>query len=148
MILTSQFLNFFEFIFILFGSFGIFGEAAMPFLCNGVLLDHFNLPRVIQVVFQMCRNIMLVSFICTISWASKGTESKMLCSYFLEETQLGLELTRSSYQSILQEESHTIALLSIQIDKYKITISCIERNCSVKTCLKQFLLKDKKLTLR
>ena len=31
--------------------------AAMPFLCNEVLLDHFNLPRVIQVVFQMYRNV-------------------------------------------------------------------------------------------
>ena len=37
-----------------------FGMAAMPFLCNGVLLDHFNLPTVIRVVFQMERNIMLV----------------------------------------------------------------------------------------
>ena len=42
----------------------------------------------------------------------------MLCSYFIEETKLGLELARASYQSILQEESHTIDLLSIQIDKY------------------------------
>ena len=32
----------------------------MPFLCNGVLLDNFNLPRVIQVVFQKYRNFILV----------------------------------------------------------------------------------------
>ena len=35
----------------------VFEMAAMPFLCNEVLLDHFNLPRVIQVVFQMYRNV-------------------------------------------------------------------------------------------
>ena len=38
---------------------------------------------------------------------------------YLEETYLGLELVSQSYQWILQEESHTIDLLSIQIDKYK-----------------------------
>ena len=53
---------------------------------------------------------------------SKDTVSKMLCSYFIEETQLGLELARSSYQSTLQEESHTIDLLSTQIDKYYTSI--------------------------
>ena len=37
-----------------------FGMAARPFLCNGVLLDHFNLPRVIQMVFQMYKKIVLV----------------------------------------------------------------------------------------
>ena len=40
----------------------------------------------------------------------------MLCSYILEETLLGLELARPSYQSVLQKESHPIDLLSIQID--------------------------------
>ena len=38
-------------------------------------------------------------------------------NYFIEETLLGLELASQSYQSILQEESHTIDL--IQIDKYE-----------------------------
>ena len=46
-------------------------------------------------------------------------ESKTLCSYYIEETYLGLELAGTSYQSILQEESHTIDLLFIQIDKYE-----------------------------
>ena len=50
---------------------------------------------------------------------SKDTDSKTLCSYFIEETYLGLELARPSYQSILQEGSHTIDLQSIQTDKYK-----------------------------
>ena len=49
----------------------------------------------------------------------KDTESKTLYSHLIEETQLGLELASTSYQSILQEESHTIDLLSIQIDKYE-----------------------------
>ena len=53
------------------------------------------------------------------SQSSKDTESKTLCSHFLGETQLGLELASTSYQSILHEQSHTIDLLSIQIDKYK-----------------------------
>ena len=43
-------------------------------------------------------------------------ESKTLCSYY-KEKQLGLELASQSSQWILQEESHTIDLLSIQIDK-------------------------------
>ena len=38
----------------------IFGMAAMPFPCNGILLFQGNLPRVTQVVFQMYRNFMLV----------------------------------------------------------------------------------------
>ena len=36
------------------------GMAAMPFPCNGILLIQCNLPRVIQVVFQMYRNIVCV----------------------------------------------------------------------------------------
>ena len=47
-------------------------------------------------------------FNCTMSWSSKNTESKKLCSYFIEETYLGLELARQSYQSIVQEESPSI----------------------------------------
>ena len=35
-----------------------------------------------------------------------------------------LELTSASYQSTLHEESHTIDLLSIQIDKYKRKLKC------------------------
>ena len=31
--------------------------VAIPFHCNGVLIDHSNLPGVIQVVFQMYTNI-------------------------------------------------------------------------------------------
>ena len=42
-----------------------------------------------------------------------------MCSYFIEETLLGLKLVSPSYQSILQEKSRTIDLLSIQIDKYE-----------------------------
>ena len=38
----------------------IFGMAATSFHWNGILLIKGNLPRVIQVVFQMYRNIMLV----------------------------------------------------------------------------------------
>ena len=34
--------------------------AAMPFSCNGILLIQGNLPRVVQVVFQMHKNILLV----------------------------------------------------------------------------------------
>ena len=56
---------------------------------------------------------------CTMSQSSKDTKSKMLCSFYIEETQLGRELASSNYQLILQEESHTIDLLSIQIDKYE-----------------------------
>ena len=44
----------------------LFGMAAMPFPINGILLIQVNLPRVIPVVFQMYRNIMLV-FISPIS---------------------------------------------------------------------------------
>ena len=36
-----------------------FGMAAMPFSCNGILHFQGNLPRVIQVVFQMYRIILL-----------------------------------------------------------------------------------------
>ena len=39
--------------------------------------------------------------------------------FYLEETLLGLELAILSYHWILQEESHTIDLQSIQINKYK-----------------------------
>ena len=35
----------------------IFGMAAMPFPCSGILLIQGNLLRVIQVVFQMYRSI-------------------------------------------------------------------------------------------
>ena len=49
----------------------------------------------------------------------KDNDSKTVCSYFIEETYLGLELARPSHQSILQEGSHTIDLQSIQTDKYK-----------------------------
>ena len=38
---------------------------------------------------------------------------------YLEETLLGLELASQSYQWILLEESHTIGLLSVQIDNYE-----------------------------
>ena len=55
-----------------------------------------------------------------VQWFSQvNTESKTLCSYFKEETYLGLELASQIYQSILQEESHSIDLLAIQIDKYE-----------------------------
>ena len=37
----------------------------------------------------------------------------------LEETKLGLELASQSDQWIIQEESHTIGLLSSQKDKYE-----------------------------
>ena len=37
----------------------------------------------------------------------------------LPETSAALNYLQSHYQSILQEESHTIDLLSIQIDKFK-----------------------------
>ena len=39
--------------------------------------------------------------------------------FYLEETFLDLELARQSYQWILQAVSHTIDLLSIQIEKYE-----------------------------
>ena len=39
--------------------------------------------------------------------------------FSLDETKLGLELASQSYQWILQAQSHTIDLLSIQIDKYE-----------------------------
>ena len=41
--------------------------------------------------------------------------------FYLEGTLLGLELVSQIYQWILQEESHAIDLLSIQIDKYEIS---------------------------
>ena len=45
---------------IIFCDFLLFGMAPMPFPYNGILLIQGNLPRVIQVVYQMYRNIMLV----------------------------------------------------------------------------------------
>ena len=52
----------------------------------------------------------------------KDTESKTLCSHFIKEIKLGLELASTSFQSLLQEESNTIDLLSIQIDKSKVAL--------------------------
>ena len=49
------------------------------------------------------------------------TESKNVV-FLLYRRNLVRPRARASYQTILQEESHTLDLLSIQIDKYKITI--------------------------
>ena len=43
----------------------VFGMAAMPFLCNGILLFQFNLPRVLSVlILKYCYKVMQV-FIVT-----------------------------------------------------------------------------------
>ena len=56
-------------------------------------------------------------------------------------TTTGLELPSTSYQSVLQEESHIIDLLYIQIDKYEIEpkIEYIKQLC-VKTAYIKFIL--------
>ena len=44
---------------------------------------------------------------------------KYIAFFYLEETQSGLELASQSYQWILEEESHTIDLLPIKLDKHE-----------------------------
>ena len=53
----------------------------MPFPCNGILLMQGNLPRVIQVVLQMYRNIMLV-FPSPISMFFEGWPGFQFFTYF------------------------------------------------------------------
>ena len=72
-------------------------------------------------------------------------------NYFIEETCLGLEQASKSYQSILQEESHTIDLLSIQMGKYRISyiIKCTTGSINgwvdgYKSCFKDCLQHLKK----
>ena len=54
--------------------------------------------------------------------------------FYLEETYLGLELESQSYQRILQAETHTIDLLSIQIDKYETKYQIVLIICKTLRC--------------
>ena len=56
-----------------------------------------------------------MAFVYTFSWKENEGYTIPKCFYFIKETKLGLELGSPSYQSILQEESHTID----QIDKHE-----------------------------
>ena len=72
-----------------------------------------------------CFNISMLN--CTMSQSIKDTESKMLCSFYLEETQLDPISSQSEVISKYYEESIQTSLLSIQIDEYEMlnAFTCI-----------------------